>query len=611
MKKTMGQMIYETMEEKKVDQVNLCAGICSTSALSRYLNNERHMSRILTTALLQRLGKSLDRFVTLLTDEEYAYYEWKQRVCLAQMENDWASLNRLLTEKEARDQTGSDPLREQYFFMLSGIVQEKYFEDRQKSLQFLTHAVLLTMPDFSGGLKKDQLLCVQEIKILLLWQRLQGDKALSLELLRQLMIYIDSHFEGEAEKSKLYPQVAALYLPMAYHKGEYTECLTVAKRAMAQMRETGYAADMETVLTYIVEAADTLGMAETVKKEKVWLQAWREVLDEICPGAGGGKDVLLQLDVWQEAELLREVVLQNRLEQGFSQEKLSEDICEPETLSRIERGKRAPRRSVYQALARKLSLSGEYYYSAIETDDFATLEQKWTVEKLAVNRRWREAEKELTALATNLDMSVNCNRQYMEKMQYVIDFHMKRIPVKNSFLILQKILGRTISNVPESPWVSSWPESFWKHPFTTEEISVMIQMADALQDAGEMSEAILLLENMMNHYKRSRIKPEFHYRTVVLILARLCAFYGMAGNCEKEKYFAEEGLRICMASSSLNNLSVLLNNKADALEHFGKKEASLQYYRLAFYVAEILQIRSGEASKRFYEELLGHEVVWY
>ena len=128
MKKTLGEMINDAIHERGVKQIDLCRGLCSTSALSRYLNGERRMDRCLLTVLLQRLGKSSDKFITLLTDEEYSYFEWKQEICYAQMNKDWEMIYQLLQEKEAQNGKLNKNIQKQYYLLMQGIVNEKLLE---------------------------------------------------------------------------------------------------------------------------------------------------------------------------------------------------------------------------------------------------------------------------------------------------------------------------------------------------------------------------------------------------------------------------------------------------------------------------------------------------
>lgn len=74
--------LFLTKEREKqgISQERLCRGLCAVSALSRYENGERIPDRLLMNALIQRLGKSSDQLTTMISCQEYAYFEWKRKV---------------------------------------------------------------------------------------------------------------------------------------------------------------------------------------------------------------------------------------------------------------------------------------------------------------------------------------------------------------------------------------------------------------------------------------------------------------------------------------------------------------------------------------------------
>lgn len=140
--KKIGQMIYDVMVRRGIDQKKLCKGLCSESTFSRYLSGERHMGRLILCALLQRLGKSADRFSAMLTDSEYLYFEWRQRVSIALQEKNWDKISQVLDQAE--NEGDADPIKEQFYLMLAGITENKCHGDRKAALQFFTkHFVLL------------------------------------------------------------------------------------------------------------------------------------------------------------------------------------------------------------------------------------------------------------------------------------------------------------------------------------------------------------------------------------------------------------------------------------------------------------------------------------
>ena len=66
-------------EKRGISQERLCRGVCAVSALSRYENGERIPDRLLMNTLIERLGKSSDKLVTMISCQEYAYFEWKSK----------------------------------------------------------------------------------------------------------------------------------------------------------------------------------------------------------------------------------------------------------------------------------------------------------------------------------------------------------------------------------------------------------------------------------------------------------------------------------------------------------------------------------------------------
>lgn len=404
---TLGELLQEIIKKEDVSQTALCRGLCSEAAFSRYLNGKRKIDRLLFTVLLQRLGKSPDKFITMLTDEEYEYFEWKQQICSAQISRDWEAVHKLLQEKEATDQSCNKVLQEQYYLLMQSIVKEKLFKDSTSNRQLLEKAIALTVPGFPEQIEQvlsagKQFFGELEICAILLWQSIQKDKELAQRILSYFIHYVEAHYKDEQEAVHLFPRVAAQYLKLLYRSAQYHECISIAERAIEMMVSTGYASSMEVILTILVNASEQLGLSEKVAKKKVQLAAWSEIMREYQSVSDDDVEDLFLLDVWQEAELLNETISLGRREYGYSQEILSENICTPETLSRIETGKRPPRQRTFYELTKKLELRRDYYYSAIETDDFRVLEEKWQLERLLMLRKWKEAEFALKELKKRL-----------------------------------------------------------------------------------------------------------------------------------------------------------------------------------------------------------------
>lgn len=366
MKQTLLDLLNKMIEEHNANQTELCRGLCSNAAFSRYISGERRMDRLLLSAMMQRLGKSPDKFVSLLTDAEYRYFDWRLRLLNLVVDMDWEGAQRLLSEREISDKELNEPLQEQFCLMMCGLLQERLRGDREGATAFFYRAIRATIPGFTGKLRPQSVLCVQEINALLLWQECLGNEAISAELLEFLVHYAYSHFEDEQERVKVYPRLVAECLPYFRKEERYEEIYTISRQAFSMMMSLRYFVCGEQVLGAYIEAAEKLGKAEEVAKRKVQLASWYAMREELCSDGGivdgacaesrgsaqaavaprsaltGRGDEWYVWDLWQEPELLREVIERRRKQRGISQEVLSEDICTPETLSRIVTGKRAP-----------------------------------------------------------------------------------------------------------------------------------------------------------------------------------------------------------------------------------------------------------------------------
>lgn len=312
MKKTVGMMIKETMEEKNISLSTLGRGLCNKSDLSRYLNGTRRIDRLLLTVFLQRVGKSPAKFSMLLTQEEYTYFEWKHEICIAQMNSDWKQVERLLREDKQPKYLINEILQKQYTQILYSIVEEKVYGNRAESVRLLQEAINITVPEFYKGLKSDTLLGTQEICAILLWQNLQTDKRKSRLILKELVMYLEMHYQDVQELIRVYPKVVAQYLLLLQHDKEYEMCLIFSEKVINLMIKTGYANDMERFLQIYIDAAEALGAEEKLIKRKKQLQAWKELMADIGCEEKDVEDELFLLDVWQEVELLNEAILISR-----------------------------------------------------------------------------------------------------------------------------------------------------------------------------------------------------------------------------------------------------------------------------------------------------------
>lgn len=628
MEQTLTDLFNSTIEEHRANQTELCRGLCSNATLTRYLSGERRMDRLLLSAMMQRLGKSPDKFVSVLTDAEYRYFDWRLQVLNRIADQDWKGVESLILDRETADKELNEPLQKQFSLMVRGLLQERLKGDREGATDYFHRAVCATLPGFKGSLRPQCMLCVQEISAILLWQEYFGDGEISAALMKFLIDYVYEYFEDEQERVKVYPRLVSAYLPYLQERNRNQEIYVITGRAFRMMLPLRYFICGEQLLNAYIESAEKLGKGQEVARRKEQLASWREMRRELrsmdrtpadetehgVKEADAGSEEAPPLyednwleggyiwDLWQEPELLREVIERRRKQRGLTQEVLSEGICTPETLSRIVTGKRAPSRRNFRALTKKLEVRSEYYYSVIEAKDFRLLEERFRLDSLIETRQWQKAKKAAGRLKAQLDMQSRYNRQYLGEIYYLIELALKGVPEQERVGRLLRLLGLTISDYKLTENVREWPEAFWCTVFTSEEISIMLQVINALRCMGELEDGIYLAEKLYAYYHMSAVRPEFHFRTFMGVLAQLSLLLGRKGRNEECIRYSYEGIALCFASRKMSDMGLFVNNIANANERLGNKAFALRHYRYAFYCEELLG-NNSDIPRKSYEKL--------
>lgn len=313
------------------------------------------------------------------------------------------------------------------------------------------------------------------------------------------------------------------------------------------------------------------------------------------------------------AKTLYEMLYERMENRNVRQADLCRGLCSTSAMSRYLRGERRIDRMLLTAFMQRLGMSPdkfttlltepEYYFSSIETSDYSVLEKKHNLERLIMCENWEDAERELYSLEKALSLDIPVNSQYVRIMKYIIDNDLDKIEPKDKIEILRQILSMTVTDIPESDCVEAWGDDIWLKDFSSIEILIIVQIGNALINNKDYKLAAHIFENVLEGCKRSRIKPEFHYRTLTLIISRLSGLYGRLGDCERERSYSLESIRISSVSCNRDDLPAYINNLADAYEKMGDMEKAAKYYRIAYLCAELFGKKYVHKIKASYDKI--------
>lgn len=553
--------LFLTKEREKqgISQERLCRGLCAVSALSRYENGERVPDRLLMNALIQRLGKSSDQLTTMISCQEYAYFEWKRKVKEALRKKNISLAQELLQKKEALDGAVNATLQEQFYRYIQGILKGTYAD-----ISDLEEAIRLTHPEFSGKIEEEDLFSIQELNLLLFYAKckIQKEVEQGRELLEALLPYIQEHITDIQAKNQIFPRAVSIYCQEVkgnqFSEKRYLLCKEVLENSV-QNQSFEYAVS---ILEDLEKDSRYLGKEADADCYQVWKNAlktvyWEAEIEMTWLEWG--------IEIPENLFLIPEILLSARVEKGFSQEEASEGICTPETYSRIETGKRSPSLKNLEALENRLEIKQGYLIGEVWTNAFSVLELTQKLRMAVSNldlETWEECQKKLEE---KLDLSKKINRQYVEGYRTCLEYQQGKISEAEWISRHKKTLSYTFAFEER---MEAYPTGM-RQRFTDQEAVLLQQIALAEKIRGEKEKAVEIWKLLLQDYGNSEVRMEHHFQEVMLIWSNLANTLPEVGKVKEGIALADQGIRMVLEKGQ-GPLNMLFANRIYAMKEAGR-----------------------------------------
>ena len=488
--------LFLTKEREKqgISQERLCRGLCAVSALSRYENGERIPDRLLMNVLIQRLGKSSEQLTTMISCQEYAYFEWKRKVKEALKKQNISLAQELLQKKEALNGTVNAALQEQFYRYIQGILKGTCAD-----ISDLEEAIRLTHPEFSGKIEEEDLFSIQELNLLLFYAKckMQKEAEQGRELLEVLLQYIQEHITDIQAKNQIFPRAVSIYCQEVKGNQFSEKRYLLCKEALENnVKDQSF----EYALSILEDLEkDSRCLGKDADCYQVWKNALKAVYQETEIETTWME---WGIEIPENLFLIPEILLSARVEKGFSQEEASEGICTPETYSRIETGKRSPSLKNLEALENRLEIKQGYLIGEVWTNDFSVLELTQKL-RMAVSNLdleiWEECQKKLEE---KLDLSKKINRQYVEGYRTCLEYQQGKISEAEWISQHKKTLSYTLAFEERM----KAHRTGMRQGFTDQEAVLLQQIALAEKIRGEKEKAVEIWKLLLQVYGNSELR---------------------------------------------------------------------------------------------------------
>ncbi|MBQ7919105.1 MAG: helix-turn-helix transcriptional regulator [Lachnospiraceae bacterium] len=597
-KMQIGQIIYDIRTEMKISQEELSYGLCTVSALSKYENGTRFPDSLLFHAFMERLGKSPTRVMIMISEQDFAYYEWKKKTQDAIKRQRWEEVKNLRDWGHAKNPEINEVMQKQYELYLDSIIWDKLNHNMQRSYECIREAIQLTIPDIYAWDESKGLISGYEMNMVFLYLRAQ--KRLGMEnsseikrLFDTFVRYVDRRVSDIFEISKIYPRLVCAMVHLNGQSMDVKERILLEKKALQQLKRTMEIYDMPELLRLLAEDLRSIGEVEAVIYEKqgealgsvlgkysvpyvFLLESWCDCNDQIC--------------------LMNEYLRAGRLQKQMTQEELSEGICAVETYSRIESGRRTPSKKNYRELTERLELNWGYYRGQIVTSHYKDFELMSEQRFDMLEGKLERSEEYLYYLKKRLNMEIVENKQYIE-LQEIIISDLKGEMKGDTFVErCREILGYTLADVKSV-----------QRFLTKTELELIYQIGWFYESIKEHELTKNILEVILEKYEK---RSNSSWYEVGLMKRMLAGAYSELREFEKSNELVYKLIREMTEWQSGQTLAESVYLLAWNYEN--QKKACDDLYIKAFYLSDLFENQMHRPIfKQYYEDNFNAEMKWY
>lgn len=606
LKITLGEMLRRFRIEKNVEAGRICEGLCTQAMMSYFESGKRIPDTLLFECMMERMGVTPELFSIMVSREEYDYCEWRTQVCETIENGDWERLAQLLNSPIVKKIYCNSRIEKQFLLYASAIyagINERY----EESVFKLKEAAQQTIPNIYDILDTKVLLSATELHILILYlyYGVKG-KILSINegvmLFESLERYMYNGKMDENERTKCYSKLICTGLQMFQNELSDEQKMVLCNRAIQLLRMNNVFHDILGLFELYIPLLSKYNHPDVRFYSKQY-EVFKDILRN-CSLDDSSRPEQFVLSK-PKYYLFHEYLSSRRLKNTLTQEKLSEGICEPETYSRVESGKRKPSRKNFNALAERLELNWCYYRGEIDTADLKAYDLRKRQRIADINGDRQKSLERLVELESCLDMTSVVNVQYVKSNEYVAKYRLGLLSAEEAYESLKSLFELTQYGRSDTSQLVYYSQT---------ELEMIAHMAQILGKMKQPHKGIELIQTVIKQMQNSKVDITYQWNGCSFVLRVLSGLYFEIGEyktaIEISTYVKNEKVK----RRSGDSLPVILDAIADALEHIGERyiEEYKKLYRYTYYIADFFTIEKVlKPAKKYYEDNFETEILWY
>lgn len=261
---TLGEMLEHMRMDRNISKAQLCEGVCTITALTRYEQDIRVPDKFVIDCLLERLGKNLNKIEFIDTDEEFKMSMYRDQIEKKFLQEEFLEMEELLREYEGEIHH-SENLHQQYICLKRGqlaVIHGEYEDALELFQQALSYTKREVIPEL--GIEKKAL---SEIEVEALYylaevylKTEEREKAVFLYL--ELKEYLENLEKDDRKRIAYFPKVLLELAQEAKEDDNFGLALSYLKKAEKILIQEYQISNLEKMMRLQLEILEKTGAAD-------------------------------------------------------------------------------------------------------------------------------------------------------------------------------------------------------------------------------------------------------------------------------------------------------------------------------------------------------------
>lgn len=273
-----------------------------------------------------------------------------------------------------------------------------------------------------------------------------------------------------------------------------------------------------------------------------------------------------------------EVIRRERRKQGLSQEQLSEGICTPSWLSKIESGSCIPTNTIFEALMQRLGKNASQYIFYKSELEMKIEHLKFEIRRYYATGSVTEATRCFNQLKDIVTEENKRNQQFILLYEILL-FNRYNADQQSVLESLYHAVHITIPNFDYN--------SLKDYLLSKDEIVIINNIAILYRELGQISKAIELLTHLKQYLENPRFDFEERNRTYPVIMYNLAKWKRLEGDFTGCICDCDSVIEFCVMGDTFTVLPEILFNKGCALAELGGVALAKKCFVEAFHLFKI------------------------